>query len=110
MGVALRNSNPDPDPNLDQPFYVVIADLTDEQTETEDGPTDALGRRPSVYDEASNPNPNPNPDPNPDQVGGRACTTRPPGTTGRRRATGRTGGRVRVRARVRARLGLGLGP
>ena len=36
-----------------QPFYVLIADLTDEQTETEDGPTDALGRRPSVYDEAT---------------------------------------------------------
>ena len=53
MGVALPNSNRDPDPNLDQPFYVLIADLTDEQTETEDGPTDALGRRPSVYDEAT---------------------------------------------------------
>lgn len=36
-----------------QPFYVIIADLTDEQTEVEDGPTDALGRRPSVYAEAT---------------------------------------------------------
>ena len=43
--------NPNPTPNPNQPFYVVILDLTDEQTE--DVPTDALGRRPSVYDDAT---------------------------------------------------------
>jgi len=36
---------------VNQPFYVVILDLADEQTE--DVPTDALGRRPSVYDDAT---------------------------------------------------------